>query len=100
MANVKLFKSFVTNIPIAPGGTQYMIFEDIAFGSGAITVTAHAARGVSGTVADFMEVIQMATRLENPTTGQRRLLDIVIRNNNPNGSWIGQYWVHIGIIVP
>jgi hypothetical protein len=98
MADVKCYRSYLAGLAVPPRGTVYFpLGPNNVLGTGAITVTCHAARGVSGTAPDYVEVVQMATRLENPSTGRSFFLDIVVRNNSP-GSWLDEIWIYTSVI--
>jgi hypothetical protein len=103
MAQVTVFKDFMSGLAVPPGGHLYFTLgPHPQFRAGSINVTAFVGRGVSGTIPDFCEIIQMATRLENPSSGQRYILDCVVRNNGQPGhaSWHDFYWIYTTVIWP
>jgi hypothetical protein len=98
---IALQNHFVQFVPL-DGTFFFSLGPDARLGAGAVTVTAQHD-GVATTVPIFVEVIQMATRFENPSGGQRRSLDIIVRNNGHAGGAAGpitQFTAFTAIVTP
>jgi hypothetical protein len=107
MANVTCFKHVPSvDDPIPPDGTFYFWIGPLdIFSSGAITVTAHPTKfGPGPQVAQYMEVVQMATRREVSLGGASFYLDLVVRNNSHVGqsdaASIASFDAFISVVTP
>lgn len=105
MSTTYCFKmSRVDSIP--PDGQSYFDIELSPFDGGAVTVTAVPTfyqDPFEGKTL-FMEVIQMATRLEWRNEGRHWFLDVVVRNNShvgtPQAMGIDSYDVFVSWVTP
>jgi hypothetical protein len=102
MATICFRNHLVAWIP--PDGTFYYQYgPDPRLGSGAINVTIHTTEGVGGLAPRYVEVVQMATRRQDSSSGYQSFLDIVVRNNahvGGPGTGFSEWDAYTSVVTP